>query len=55
MFWVNLYDEEGIRIPTNSDSPLLYRKFCEKHLIRGEGYYEDEDDNYENITSKVEL
>ena len=35
------------------DSRPLIRKFCDAHKKRGDGYYEDSDDNYELLTEPV--
>lgn len=48
-----LYDNDANPInPYDSDERPLIRKFCSSHARRGEGYYEDEDDNYEIIQVK---
>lgn len=36
--------------PYITDSRPLVRKFCNEHKKRGDGYYEDSDDNYEVVT-----
>lgn len=41
--------------PYTTDTRPLVRKFCDQHKTRGEGYYEDSDDNYELITPLGEI
>ena len=36
--------------PYITDKRPLVRKFCSEHSTRGEGYYEDEDENYDVVT-----
>jgi hypothetical protein len=40
--------------PYITDSRPLIRKFCDEHKKRGDGYYEDSDDNYVIITGRDE-